>query len=75
MSSMQLGLLRRWAMAAAILTIALPGRAADLSADSLRLAPGVVKAAAYETIDTKYIVAERVSTAITRFTACRLALS
>jgi len=48
-------------MTAALLLITLPGRAADLPADSLRLAPGVVKAAGYETIDTKYVVANGTS--------------
>jgi hypothetical protein len=39
----------------------LPALAADLSADSLKFAPGVVKASGYETSDTKYIVANGTS--------------
>lgn len=61
MISMQLGLLGRWAMTIATLVSTLPALAADLAADFLRLASGVVKAAGYETIDTKYIVANGTS--------------
>jgi hypothetical protein len=57
MNTMQLGLLGRRTLSVAMLVGTLPAFAADLSADSLRFAPGVVKAAGYETIDTKYIVA------------------
>jgi hypothetical protein len=57
MNTMQLGLLGRRTLSVAMLVSTIPAFAADLSADSFRFAPGVVKAAGYETIDTKYIVA------------------
>jgi hypothetical protein len=57
MNTMKLGMNGRLTISIAMLVSALPALAADLSADSLRFAPGVVKAAGYETIDTKYIVA------------------
>jgi len=36
-------------------------QSADLSADSLKLAPNVIKAPAYEAVETKYIVANGTS--------------
>jgi hypothetical protein len=45
------------AVIALIVSIAAAGNAADISPDSLKLAPGVVKAPGYETPATNYIVA------------------
>jgi hypothetical protein len=61
MSTMKRGFVGACAVSVAILVSTLGGFAADLSPDSLRLAPGVVKAAGYETIDNKYIVANGTS--------------
>jgi hypothetical protein len=61
MRTTQLGLLARRTMSGFALMSTLPALAADLPADSLKLAPGVVKAAGYETVDTKYIVANGTS--------------
>jgi hypothetical protein len=61
MSTMQRGFLGQWTISVATLASTLPALAADLSAESLRFAPGVVKAAGYETIDTKYVVANGTS--------------
>ena len=48
------------AATAALLNIA-AAFAADISADNLKLAPGVTKAPGYETADTQYIVANPTS--------------
>jgi hypothetical protein len=48
-------------MSVAALMGALPAFGADLSAESLKFAPGVVKAPEYETFETKYIVANGTS--------------
>lgn len=61
MSTMQRGLLGQWTISVAALVSILPALTADLPGDSLRLAAGVVKAAGYETIDTKYVVANGTS--------------
>ena len=60
MRTTQLGSLARATMSGFALMSTLPALAADLPADSLKLAPGV-KAADYETVDTKYIVANGTS--------------
>jgi hypothetical protein len=70
MRTTQLGLLARRTMSGFALMSTLPALAADLPADSLKLAPGVVKAAGYETVDTKYIVAN--GTSIYSDHACEL---
>ena len=61
MRTTQLGSLARRTMSGFALMSTLPALAADLPADSLKLAPGVVKAADYETVDTKYSVANGTS--------------
>ena len=55
MRTMRLGLFGITSVVALLST--LTALAADLPAESLKLVPGVVKAAGYESIDTKYIVA------------------
>ena len=45
------------AIIAALVARAVPSFGADISADSLKFAPGVAKAASYETPATSYIVA------------------
>ena len=55
MRTMRLGLFGITSVVALLST--LTALAADLPAESLKLVPGVVKAAGYESVDTKYIVA------------------
>jgi hypothetical protein len=55
---------KAWFLGAAPLVMllgTLPSGAADIPVESIKLAPGVVKAAEYETTDTKYIVANGMS--------------
>ena len=57
MRKMRLGLFARWTMSIGALLSASAALAADLPTEAIKLAPSVVKAPGYETVDTKYIVA------------------
>ena len=56
MRKILLRLLGRCTISVSALLTAFAALAAEVPAESLKLAPGLVKAAGYETVDTKYVV-------------------